>query len=143
MMCRYSAATLDKHSKHTMKPLRKLVPLIIPFVQGATIEQWLYSSEVDDAALALLRQDIVGVQALYSWKSLEKQLWVQLQDRTFNPTNDPVPIYMHSVYYNFNKQQFRQIVVRSAGALKGQCNMLFSCVAESSVSHTAPVTRPP
>ncbi|KAJ3496627.1 hypothetical protein NLG97_g2524 [Lecanicillium saksenae] len=82
--------------------------------QNSTLQHWLYSSTVDDAALALLqRPDLQGVQALYSWKSLEvgegvydfsrlradyervralgKQFWIQLQDRTFNPRNDPVP----------------------------------------------------
>lgn len=89
----------------------------------STLENWLYSSEVDDESLALLdRPDIVGIQALYSWKSLEpaeddydfsslrsdyenisakgKKFWVQLQDRSFSPTNDPVPKYLNTPYYN-------------------------------------------
>ncbi|KAJ6780588.1 hypothetical protein PWT90_04071 [Aphanocladium album] len=91
--------------------------------QNSTLQHWLYSSTVDDAALALLRRpDLAGVQALYSWKALEvgegeydfsglradqervralgKQFWIQLQDRTFNPRNDPVPAYMHTPAYS-------------------------------------------
>jgi hypothetical protein len=90
---------------------------------SSTLENWLYSSEIDSFSLALLdRPDVVGIQALYSWKSLEpaeddydfsnlrrdyekvlaknKKFWVQLQDRSFSPTNDPVPLYMHTPYYN-------------------------------------------
>lgn len=90
---------------------------------AAILQHWLYSSEIDDSALAILdRSDIVGVQALYSWKSLEhaegkydfsaiqsdldvvrakgKKLWIQLQDRSFNPQNDPVPKYMNTPFYN-------------------------------------------
>lgn len=92
--------------------------------QNDTLQHWLYSSTVDDDALALLgrRADLAGIQALYSWKSLEtgdgiydftnlradyervralgKQFWLQLQDRTFNPRNDPVPAYLHTPAYN-------------------------------------------
>ncbi|PTB41639.1 uncharacterized protein TrAFT101_009753 [Trichoderma asperellum] len=88
-----------------------------------TPQNWLYSPQIDDVALNLLdRHDIVGVQAQYTWKSLEptegyynfskitrdyknvlgkgKKLWVQVQDRTFDPSNDPVPGYLHTPYYN-------------------------------------------
>lgn len=97
----------------------KLLPFL-PLVQG--LEHWLYSSQVADALQFLDRPDVVGVQGLYSWKSLEsaegvynfsaiesdietvtakgKKLWVQLQDRTFNPANDPVPSYMKTPGYN-------------------------------------------
>lgn len=96
---------------------------ICPGNSSSSLQHWLYNSEVSDAVLSLLsRPDIVGAQALYSWKSLErdknvydfsslradyervrakgKQFWVQLQDRTFNPQNDPVPRYMHTPEYN-------------------------------------------
>ncbi|KHN99055.1 uncharacterized protein MAM_02753 [Metarhizium album ARSEF 1941] len=86
-------------------------------------QHWLYSSQVDELALKLLDNPaLVGVQALYSWKSLEprqdeydfsaiksdiarvgekgKRFWVQLQDRSFSPANDPVPEYMHAAQYN-------------------------------------------
>ncbi|KAK3196597.1 hypothetical protein K4F52_000479 [Lecanicillium sp. MT-2017a] len=90
----------------------------------STIQHWLYSSTVDATALSILsRPDIAGVQALYSWSALEpaqdaydfsaihadydqvvgrlgKKLWIQLQDRTFNPRRDPVPGYMHTEAYN-------------------------------------------
>lgn len=83
---------------------------------------WLYSSSVADAEALLDRSDIGGVQALYSWKSLEpeedcynftqiekdltlihsknKELWIQLQDRSFNKSNNPVPEYLHQALYN-------------------------------------------
>lgn len=83
---------------------------------------WLYSSSVADAEALLDRSDLGGVQALYSWRSLEpeedkydfsqiendltlvhskgKELWVQLQDRSFNKLNDPVPSYLHQDLYN-------------------------------------------
>ncbi|KAH0493352.1 hypothetical protein TgHK011_000026 [Trichoderma gracile] len=90
---------------------------------SSTLQHWLYSSQVDEQSLALLdRPGIVGIQALYSWKSLEpdesqydfssirrdyqkvlakgKKFWIQLQDRTFSAGNDPVPKYMHTPYYN-------------------------------------------
>ncbi|PON22187.1 hypothetical protein TGAM01_v208868 [Trichoderma gamsii] len=86
-------------------------------------QNWLYSPQIDDVALNLLdRPDIVGVQAQYTWKSLEptqghynfsrircdyknvlakgKKLWVQVQDRSFDVSNDPVPKYLHTPYYN-------------------------------------------
>ncbi|GFP57483.1 hypothetical protein TASIC1_0008032400 [Trichoderma asperellum] len=89
----------------------------------STPQNWLYSPQVDDVALNLLdRPDIDGVQALYTWKSLEptenhynfskiasdyknvvakgKKLWVQLQDRNFDNSTDPVPGYLHTPYYN-------------------------------------------
>ncbi|KAL7931396.1 hypothetical protein V8C35DRAFT_310302 [Trichoderma chlorosporum] len=88
-----------------------------------TLQHWLYNSQVDDASLTLLeRPDIVGIQALYSWKSLEpvennytfsdlrsdyekviakgKKFWVQLQDRSFNASVDPVPQYLQTSYYD-------------------------------------------
>jgi hypothetical protein len=88
------------------------------------IQHWLYSSTVDSAALATLSHpDIYGIQVLYSWSSLEpskgnfnfsaihhtydqvvrrmnKKLWIQLQDRSFNPLRDPVPGYMNTPEYN-------------------------------------------
>ncbi|KFZ00564.1 hypothetical protein V500_01011 [Pseudogymnoascus sp. VKM F-4518 (FW-2643)] len=90
---------------------------------NAILQHWLYSSQIDDKALAIMdRSDIVGVQALYSWKSLEqaegkynfsniqgdldvvrakgKKLWIQLQDRSFNPKMDPVPKYMKTPFYS-------------------------------------------
>ncbi|KAL6901485.1 hypothetical protein GGI43DRAFT_403145 [Trichoderma evansii] len=86
-------------------------------------QNWLYSPQIDDVALKLLdRPDIVGAQTQYSWKSLEptqgkynfskitedyetvrlkgKKLWVQLQDRSFDPSVDPVPKYLNTPYYN-------------------------------------------
>lgn len=89
----------------------------------STPQNWLYTPQIDDVALKLLdRPDIVGTQAQYSWKSLEpaqgqydfsqitedyktvrakgKKFWVQLQDRTFDPANDPVPKYLKTPYYN-------------------------------------------
>ncbi|KAL7804780.1 hypothetical protein V8C44DRAFT_352685 [Trichoderma aethiopicum] len=94
-----------------------------PKAASSTLQHWLYSSQVDEQSLALLdRPDIVGIQALYSWKSLEpsegqydfsaisedyqkvlakgKKFWIQLQDRTFSAGNDPVPKYMNTPYYN-------------------------------------------
>ncbi|KID77902.1 uncharacterized protein G6M90_00g036660 [Metarhizium brunneum] len=90
---------------------------------ASSLQHWLYSSQIDDKAIELLDSpDLIGVQALYSWKSLEpsqdeydfstikndisrvqakgKKFWVQLQDRTFSATNDPVPKYMHTPQYN-------------------------------------------
>ncbi|THC89456.1 hypothetical protein EYZ11_011098 [Aspergillus tanneri] len=87
------------------------------------VSHWLYSSEVDKAAQSLLdRPDIGGVQSLYSWRSLEprkdhydfsaiardvnitaskgKQLWIQIQDRSFSIARDPVPDYLHHPIYN-------------------------------------------
>lgn len=87
------------------------------------VADWLYTSELDSDALALLdRPDISGVQCLYSWKSLEpekdqysfssisrdlaivqskdKQLWVQVQDRSFYVPNNPVPDYLHQPIYD-------------------------------------------
>lgn len=74
-------------------------------------------------ALNLLeRPEIQGIQSLYSWKSLEpqrdqydfssishdlnrvqskgKQLWIQIQDRTFSAAHNPVPKYLHQPIYN-------------------------------------------
>lgn len=88
-----------------------------------TVINWLYTGQIDDTTLALLdRPDIAGVQALYNWKSLEpeqdqydfsrinndlkrvqakgKQLWVQLQDRTFSIEYNPVPKYLHAPMYS-------------------------------------------
>ncbi|KAM4065513.1 hypothetical protein HRG_004182 [Hirsutella rhossiliensis] len=87
------------------------------------LQHWLYSSDVDDAALAILdRPDLEGVQALYRWRDLEsekakydfskiiedlkrvqakgKKLWVQLQDRTFFIKNIPTPKYMQTPLYS-------------------------------------------
>ncbi|KAB8234222.1 hypothetical protein ETB97_001430 [Aspergillus alliaceus] len=84
---------------------------------------WLYTSDLDNEAQKLLdRPDISGVQTLYTWKSLEpqkdtydfsaihndlnlttskgKHLWIQLQDRSFNIANDPVPSYLYHPIYN-------------------------------------------
>ncbi|KAL7941263.1 hypothetical protein V8C42DRAFT_360887 [Trichoderma barbatum] len=89
----------------------------------STLQHWLYNSELDDHSLSLLdRPDIVGIQSLYSWKSLEpaandydfsklradykkvlakgKKFWIQLQDRSFNASIDHVPKYLHTTYYN-------------------------------------------
>lgn len=95
-----------------------------PAAENTALPQnWLYSPQIDDVALNLLdRPDIVGAQAQYTWKSLEptqghydfstiwgdyknvtakgKKLWVQIQDRSFDASNDPVPKYMHTPYYN-------------------------------------------
>lgn len=88
-----------------------------------SVSHWLYSSEIDLTTESLLeRDDIVGVQLLYSWKSLEraegkydlaaiqrdvdlvhskgKKLWIQLQDRTFSIKNVPTPAYMQTPLYN-------------------------------------------
>jgi hypothetical protein len=88
-----------------------------------SIAQWLYTSDIDDQALTLLeRPEIHGIQSLYTWKSLEpqrdqydfsaiandlnrtrslgKDLWVQIQDRTFSNANNPVPNYLHQPIYN-------------------------------------------
>ncbi|UKZ84029.1 hypothetical protein TrVFT333_011845 [Trichoderma virens FT-333] len=90
---------------------------------SSTLEHWLYSSDIDEISLSLLdRSDIVGIQSLYSWKSLEpaegdydfsslredyekvlakgKKFWIQLQDRSFNASVDPVPKYLNTPYYN-------------------------------------------
>ncbi|OAR02990.1 hypothetical protein LLEC1_06820 [Akanthomyces lecanii] len=90
-----------------------------PVSCNATVDNWLYTGEMNDKTLALLhRPDIAGVQALYNWKSLEprkdeydfsrivddlnivqakgKQFWVQLQDRTFSIEYNPVPKYLHA-----------------------------------------------
>ncbi|UNI18831.1 hypothetical protein JDV02_005077 [Purpureocillium takamizusanense] len=88
------------------------------------LEHWLYSSPLDNATMNILERvdDLVGVQSLYSWKSLEpaqgeynftaleddfarvrakgKKFWVQLQDRSFSPQYDPVPSYLKTPYYN-------------------------------------------
>lgn len=92
-------------------------------VVNATHSNWLYTSSIDDEAISLLdRPEIDGIQALYTWKSLEpkenqydftaiyrdlavaqskgKQLWVQLQDRTFDNMYQPVPKYLHAPIYN-------------------------------------------
>ncbi|CEJ81092.1 hypothetical protein VHEMI01239 [[Torrubiella] hemipterigena] len=89
---------------------------------------WLYTSELHDTAVKLLnRSDIAGAQVLYSWKSLErgkdqydfsriqgdiatakargKKLWVQLQDRSFDKSIDPVPRYLKVPYYNNGSAQ--------------------------------------
>ncbi|KAJ5195337.1 uncharacterized protein N7498_008775 [Penicillium cinerascens] len=88
-----------------------------------SIAQWLYTSDIDDEALTLLkRPEIQGVQSLYTWKSLEpqrdqydfsaiandlnrtrsqgKHLWVQIQDRSFSTAYNPVPNYLHKPIYN-------------------------------------------
>lgn len=88
-----------------------------------TVSHWLYTSELTDQALTLLnRPDIDGVQTLYRWRVLEpekgqydfsqirrdldlarskgKKFWVQVQDRTFNPNNDPVPQYLKTPAMN-------------------------------------------
>ncbi|GAO17254.1 uncharacterized protein UV8b_03835 [Ustilaginoidea virens] len=87
-------------------------------------EHWLYSSDLDNKTLDLLdRPDIAGVQLLYSWRSLEsakddyaegfqllqgdldkvqakgKKVWIQIQDRTFDPARDAVPRYMKTPEY--------------------------------------------
>lgn len=90
---------------------------------NSSLSQWLYTSNIDEEALALLEHpEIQGIQSLYTWKSLEpqrdqydfsaiendlnharskgKQLWVQIQDRTFSIENNPVPIYLHKPIYN-------------------------------------------
>ncbi|KAF1737239.1 hypothetical protein CRV24_002855 [Beauveria bassiana] len=94
-----------------------------PAASNTTVRNWLYTSQIDNKTLDLLdRPDIEGVQALYSWKSLEpqqdeydfsrinhdlelvqakgKRLWVQLQDRTFSIDSNPVPKYLHAPIYN-------------------------------------------
>ena len=92
-------------------------------VSSTDFQNWLYTSQIDETTIALLdRPDINGVQALYSWKTWEpemgqynftaifndldtvqskgKQLWVQLQDRTFSIANVPTPSYMSTPFYN-------------------------------------------
>jgi hypothetical protein len=87
------------------------------------VQNWLYTSQIDNETLHLLdRPDILGVQALYFWKSIEpqkgqydfsaiqqdlelvqargKQLWVQVMDRSFTVQNNPVPPYLHTPHYN-------------------------------------------
>lgn len=93
-----------------------------PVRSTTTVQDWLYSSSIADAESYLCRPDITGVQALYAWKSLEpeqdcydfsqietdlaqvnymsKQLWVQIQDRSFNLSHNPVPEYLHMPLYN-------------------------------------------
>lgn len=88
-----------------------------------SISQWLYTSEINEEALSLLkRPEIHGIQSLYTWKSLEpakdqydfsaiaddlnktksqgKNLWVQIQDRSFDIGYNPVPKYLHAPFYN-------------------------------------------
>lgn len=94
-----------------------------PHEPNGAPENWLYTSSINATVLGFLdRPDIVGVQALYGWRALEpekdvydfssiksdlrrvkskgKKLWVQLQDRTFNISNDAVPPYMHTPLYD-------------------------------------------
>ncbi|KAJ5871842.1 uncharacterized protein N7529_004195 [Penicillium soppii] len=88
-----------------------------------SISQWLYTSEINDKAISLLkRPEIHGIQSLYTWKSLEpaqdqydfsaiandlnktkshgKHLWVQIQDRSFDIAYNPVPKYLQVEFYN-------------------------------------------
>lgn len=88
-----------------------------------SISQWLYTSEINEEALSLLkRPEIHGIQSLYTWKSLEpendqydfsaiandlnktkshgKHLWVQIQDRSFDIAYNPVPKYLQTPLYN-------------------------------------------
>jgi hypothetical protein len=90
---------------------------------GLDVANWLYTGGMDAETETLLdRPDISGVQVLYSWNALEpqqgvynfssishdlavakskgKQLWVQIQDRSFNISLDPVPDYLHQPIYN-------------------------------------------
>ncbi|KAH8817242.1 hypothetical protein F5884DRAFT_246117 [Xylogone sp. PMI_703] len=90
---------------------------------GSSVANWLYTSDLDSDTETLLdRPDILGVQCLYSWRSLEpqqdqydfsaiwqdlnttqskgKQLWVQIQDRSFYIPNNPVPNYLHKPIYD-------------------------------------------
>jgi hypothetical protein len=89
---------------------------------SSAIAHWLYTSEIDADTQSLLeRPDIVGVQSLYSWKSLESEedkydfsavhqdldlvrskgkLWIQVQDRSFSIASNPVPNYLHQPMYN-------------------------------------------
>lgn len=89
----------------------------------ASLSQWLYTSEINKEAISLLeRPEIHGIQNLYTWRSLEpqedqydfsalahdlnltrskgKNLWVQIQDRSFSLEFDPVPRYLHEPIYN-------------------------------------------
>ncbi|KAJ5267907.1 hypothetical protein N7478_010715 [Penicillium angulare] len=103
-----------------------LLPIFSPVqakVSNHSLQQWLYTSDIDEEALALLdRPEIHGVQSLYTWKSLEpqrgqyefsaiandlnstrakgKNLWVQIQDRSFSVESNPVPNYLHKPIYN-------------------------------------------
>ena len=87
-------------------------------VAGAEVQNFLYLGQGDmPAALPLLvRQDVAGAQVVYSWRSLEvaqgrydfsaierdlattdrlhKKLFVQLQDRFFQPTARNLPDYL-------------------------------------------------
>jgi hypothetical protein len=92
-------------------------------INGTAVADWLYACSGLQAAESLLeRPDIEGAQVQYTWKSLEpqegkynfssidqdlalvqskgKQLWVQLQDRSFNLSEDFVPDYLHEPIYN-------------------------------------------
>lgn len=98
-------------------------PTPAKFANNASVSHWLYTSQLTDEALTLLgRKDIEGVQTLYGWRALEpergiydfslihrdlktvrakgKQLWVQVQDRTFNPQNIGVPDYLKIPQYS-------------------------------------------
>lgn len=87
-------------------------------VQAAKPQNYLFvdSSELEDLRPMLLRDDIQGVQVIYSWKKLEKakgqydfsaiekdlafvtklnkKLFVQLQDRFFDPKHRNIPLYL-------------------------------------------------
>jgi len=89
-------------------------------VGAAPLQNFLYTSSQDLAGLEMLirRQDIGGVQVVYNWSSLEKEkdrydfaqiekdltylnglnkkLFIQIQDRFFEPTHRFVPQYLQT-----------------------------------------------
>ncbi|KAA8650870.1 uncharacterized protein ATNIH1004_003559 [Aspergillus tanneri] len=55
----------------------------------ATAANWLYTSDLD-----------ADGQVTSPWHYTSKQLWIQLQDRSFSPIKNPVPKYLRRPNYN-------------------------------------------
>ncbi|MBB1200987.1 hypothetical protein EGM70_11860 [Enterobacteriaceae bacterium 89] len=91
--------------------------------QAAPPQNYLYTSsgELEEHSALLARPDIQGVQIVYSWKQLEtakdvydfsaierdlaqadalhKKLFIQIQDRFFEPTARGIPVYLQTPAY--------------------------------------------
>ncbi|MGO7729345.1 hypothetical protein ACC713_09430 [Rhizobium johnstonii] len=105
-----------------MKPLQSLLFACAVFVSlhqaASAAENFIYTSsgELEASKALLSRPDISGVQIVYNWKSLEpakgqydfseiekdlelaeslnKKLFIQVQDRFFEPKARNIPVYM-------------------------------------------------
>ena len=109
------------HSRYNMLLAAPLLLFALPaYVNAAPLQNFLYtgSDDLNKIEALIKRADIGGVQIVYSWSSLEKEkdrydfaqiekdlaylnglnkkLFIQIQDRFFDPRHKHVPLYLQT-----------------------------------------------